>query len=580
MKGNRGKMNKFLGRPDLKPMDLDDIKPGLNKIVVGTVHYGNQEMIMEKDVPVKMRDGITLYVDVFRPDKPGKFPVVMSADVYGKDVKSHFPSIRNIWPTLGTMLTSEFTPVESPDPGFWVPNDYVLIKVALRGSSSSEGGLYAWSPLEAEDYYEVIEWAGVQEWSNGNVGTNGVSYLAVTQWWVASLNPRHLKAMIPWEGLNDMYREIAFHGGIPDTGFFQSWAKNLLARWPNNKEMEDLSEGQKEHPLLDDYWKNRQVKLSDIKVPMFVCASWSTQGLHNRGTFEGFKQASSEDKWLQVHGRKEWETYYARESLERQKAFFDYFLKGIENDWRDTPRVCLEVREKFYQGQIHFENEWPIARTEYTKLYLDGKKMMLQKEPSKDEIKLTYKADPGQTENNELRAKITFKEDIELTGYMKLKLWVSTDAADDMDIFIGIKKYDRRGNEVYLPDFNHVENGQVATGWLRVSHRELDTEKSTPYQPWLKHTRLLKLKKGEIVPVEIEIWPSSTLFKAGESLVLVVKGSEIITESSSPSLKVRYEHMETVNKGYHIIHTGGKYDSYLQIPVVPPKYQDGDYVFR
>ena len=121
--------------------------------------------------------------------------------------------------TLGNIATSSFTPEESPDPGFWVPNDYVVVKVALRGSSGSNGVLSPWSEREAKDYYEVIEWASQQEWSNGSVGTNGVSYLAVTQWWVASLNPPHLKAMIPWEGLNDMYREIAFHGGIPDTGF-------------------------------------------------------------------------------------------------------------------------------------------------------------------------------------------------------------------------------------------------------------------------------------------------------------------------------------------------------------------------
>ncbi|KON68875.1 acyl esterase [Peribacillus butanolivorans] len=563
-------MNKFLGRPDLKPTDIDDIKPGLNKIVVRTVHYGDQEMIMEKDVPVKTRSGITLYVNVFRPDKPGKFPVVMSADTYGKDNKSRFGSLGPLWPTLGAIPISDFTAEESPDPGFWVPNDYVLIKVALRGSAKSEGGFRPWSRIESEDYYDVIEWAGVQEWSNGNVGTNGVSYLAVTQWWVSSLNPPHLKAMIPWEGLNDVYRECAFHGGIPDTGFFQFWVEGLFARWPDNKDNEDMREGQKEHPLFDDYWKNRQVKLSDIKVPMLVCASWSTQGLHNRGTFEGFKQASSEDKWLYVHGRKEWETYYARESLELQKKFFDYFLKGIENDWRDTPRVSLEVREEFYKGQRHFENEWPIARTNYTQLYLDGKAMALQNEPSKDEIKLSYKADPGQTENNELRFKTTFKEDTELTGYMKLKLWVSAEDTDDMDLFVGIKKYDRRGNEVYLPDYNHIENGQVATGWLRVSHRELDTEKSTPYQPWLKHEKLLKLKKGEIVPVEIEILPSSTLFKAGESLVLVVKSSEIIAEGSA-QMKTRYEHTETVNKGNHLVYAGGKYDSFLLVPVIPRK---------
>ncbi|MFB7121578.1 CocE/NonD family hydrolase [Bacillus tropicus] len=562
-------MNKFLGNPELEPMNPKDVQPGLNKIVVGTVHYGNQEMIMEKGVPVKMQDGITLYVNVFRPNKPGKFPVVMSADTYGKDNKAKITNMGPIWPTLGPIPTSEFTPEESPDPGFWIPNDYVVVKVALRGSAKSEGGLYPWSRIEAEDYAEVIEWAGVQEWSNGNVGTNGVSYLAVTQWWVASLNPPHLKAMIPWEGLNDMYREIAFHGGIPDTGFFRFWYDGIVKRWPDNNEIEDLIAKQKEHPLFDEYWQGKQVNLSNIQVPMFVCASWSTQGLHNRGTFEGFKQSSSEDKWLKIHGRKEWETYYDRESLEQQKEFFDYFLKGIDNDWKDTPRVSYEVRDKFYQGLIRVGTTWPLADTTYKKLYLDGSTMTLDEQEPQESTKVSYDSEAVEDSQDEVRFSKKFDTDTELTGNMKLKLWVSAADADDMDLFVGIKKLDRRGDEVNFPDFNHIENGQVATGWLRVSHRELDLEKSTAAQPWLKHERQLKLKDNEIVPVEIEILPSGTLFKPGESIEVVVKGSEVVKGNSTPGMKTRYEHEETVNRGIHNIHTGEKYDSHLLVPVIP-----------
>ncbi|KRF68277.1 acyl esterase [Bacillus sp. Soil768D1] len=563
-------MNKFLGRPDLKTTHPNDTKPGLNKIVMTTAHYGNQEMIMEKDVPIKMRDGVTIYVNVFRPNKPGKFPVVMSMDPYNKDGLPPYDTFRQVWPTVGTIVTSLFAPFESPDPGFWVPNDYILIKIATRGSSNSEGDLYPWTKTETQDYYEVIEWAGVQEWSDGNVGLNGVSYLAMTQWRVAAMNPPHLKAIIPWEGTSDLYREWYFHGGIPETVFSADFEKLQHTRWPNNN-IEEMVAAQKEHPLLDEHWEERQVTLSDIKVPMFVCASWSTQGLHNRGTFEGFKQASSKDKWLLVHGRKEWETYYLRESLEQQKEFFDYFLKGIENDWMGTPRVRYEVREKFYKGHIRTANEWPIAQTKYSKQYLNGEEMSLQQTPVQNETRLTYNAEPGQTENSDLRFKFTADEDIELTGNMKLKLWVSAEDTDDMDIFVGIKKYDRRGNEVFLPDFNHIENGQVANGWLRVSHRELDPERSTPYQPVLKHKRLLKLNKGEIVPLEIEILPSSILLRDGESLVLVIKGSEIIIEENPSGDTRRYGHTETVNKGTHSIYTGGKYDSFLLVPVIPKK---------
>lgn len=555
----------MLGNPKLTVTPIEDIKEGINHIVVDSIQYGNQEMIMEKDVAVPMSDGALLYVNVIRPNKPGKFPVVMSADTYGKDNKPKITNMGSLWPTLGAIPTSSITPEESPDPGFWVPNDYVVVKVALRGSAKSKGALYPWGLSEAKDYAEVIEWAGQQKWSNGNVGTNGVSYLAVTQWWVASLNPTHLKAMIPWEGLNDMYREIAFHGGIPDTGFYRFWYEGIVARWPET-EIEDLKKEQKLHTMFDEYWKGKQADLSAIKVPMFVCASWSTQGLHNRGTFEGFKQASSEDKWLKIHGRKEWESYYARESLEQQKEFFDYYLKGIENDWKDTPKVSYEVRDKFYRGNTKTATNFPLPNTKETALYIDGSDMTLKDLKPEASTKVSYNSESE--DKDEVRFNKVFNEDTELTGNMKLKLWVSAEEADDMDLFVGIKKINKQGEEVNFPDFNHIEHGQVASGWLRVSHRELDTEKSTPLQPWHKHETELKLAKDEIVPVEIEILPSSTLFKKGEQLQVVVKASEVVKGNSTPGLKTRYEHEETVNKGVHNIYAGGKYDSHILIPVI------------
>lgn len=555
----------MLGNPKLTVTPIEDIKEGINHIVVDSIQYGNQEMIMEKDVAVPMSDGAVLYVNVIRPNKPGKFPVVMSADTYGKDNKPKITNMGSLWPTLGAIPTSSITPEESPDPGFWVPNDYVVVKVALRGSAKSKGALYPWGLSEAKDYAEVIEWAGQQEWSNGNVGTNGVSYLAVTQWWVASLNPSHLKAMIPWEGLNDMYREIAFHGGIPDTGFYRFWYEGIVARWPET-EIEDLKKEQKLHTMFDEYWKGKQADLSAIKVPMFVCASWSTQGLHNRGTFEGFKQASSEDKWLKIHGRKEWESYYARESLEQQKEFFDYYLKGIENDWKDTPKVSYEVRDKFYRGNTKTATNFPLPNTKETALYLDGSDMTLKDLKPEASTKVSYNSESEG--KDEVRFNKVFNEDTELTGNMKLKLWVSAEEVNDIDLFVGIKKINKQGEEVNFPDFNHIEHGQVASGWLRVSHRKLDTEKSTPLQPWHKHETELKLAKDEIVPVEIEILPSSTLFKKGEQLEVVVKASEVVKGNSTPGLKTRYEHEETVNKGVHNIYVGDKYDSHLLIPVI------------
>ncbi len=113
-----------------------------------------------------------------------------------------------------------------------------------------------------------------------------------------------------------------------------------------------------------------------------------------------------------------------------------------------------------------------------------------------------------------------------------------------------------------------MEDGPVALGWLRASHRELDKERSTPYQPWHLHWRELKLEPGIPVPVEIEIWPSATRFAAGERLRVVVQGSDIY--KYAPWM-VLAGHPETINAGVHVIHTGGKYESHLLIPIVPRK---------
>ncbi len=560
---------------DLKSTHPSETKPGRNDINVKSVQYGVQPMIMEKDIAVPLRDGHQLYANVFRPTHEGKFPVIIAGDCYGKD-SIHLEFANNIGYTLGGYNCSLFTAWEGPDPGYWVPNGYVIVKLGLRGNSGSIGKVEPLSWQEAKDYHDAIEWAGIQPWSNGNVGMNGVSYLAMCQWRVAQLNPPHLKAMIPWEGVSDLYREWSFHGGIPETHFSRQWIAGIKNRNTPGSEIEDLSRMEREHPLFDEYWEGKRGEHADIHVPMYVGASWSTQGLHNRGTIQAFRDASSKHKWIEIHGRKEWETYYSREAHERQKGFFDHFLKRIDNGWTDTPPVRIEVRERFYHGLTRYENEFPIARTRYALLYLGPNRSMNDLKPNAESSAIYDSAVLLKYDSKDGRAffEHRFEQDTELTGYMKLRLWVSTDASDDLDLFIGVHKVDKNGSEVFFGGFNHIENGKVSVGWLRVSHREMDEERSTPYQPWLKHQRLMKLKMNEIVPVDIEILPSSTLFRAGESIRLTIQGSEV-PRAEIPPLQaehsvIRYRHEELVNKGKHIIHFGGKFDSHLLIPVVPP----------
>jgi predicted acyl esterase len=492
-------------------------------------------IIVEKDVIVEMRDDCKLACNIFRPDKPGKFPVILDFTVYGKDVYGWHKAYG----------VSEVCPFEGPDPGFWVPNDYVTILFDLRGFGKSQGERRYMYP--AEDFYDAIEWAGIQEWCNGNVGMSGVSYLGVHQYYAAAAQPPHLKAIIPWEAVvhpNPPYGGMNPFGGIPERVFMTQVFKVFP---PLN-------------PLLNQTQGALEINppaLENITIPAFFCATWGDQCVHSRGTLLAYKKISTppENKWLYTHGRQKWEGYYGAESLEIQRKFFDYFLKGIDSGIIEIPRVRLEVRETYHKHSVRWENEFPLARTQYTKLYLNTNNATLSFAEVIQEGKISYESASGNASFD-----IRFNQDTELTGHMKLKLWVSPDEADDMDLFITLWKLDAKGNRVYF-DWCHAWcRFPIALGWLRLSWREQNTELSTPWQPILKFQKQKRVKAGEIVPCEIEIIASSTLFRKDESLSLIISGQfGVETEW--------FGFGPLVNKGKHTIYTGGNYDSHLLVPI-------------
>jgi len=529
-----------------------------------------QGMIIERDVAVSMRDGKKIYIDVTRPEDQEKVPALIAWSSYGK----HRPFQYGYFFKEGGVKRewySKYTNFEAPDPLYWIPLGYAIINVDPRGVWQSEGDAIYWGHEEGRDGHDLVEWAGVQEWCNAKVGLTGVSYLATVQWLIAATRPPHLAAINPWEGLSDMYREFAFHGGIPETFFTPIWQKSVSY---SVNQVEDIGEMMKQHPLFDDYWATKIADFSKIEVPVFVVASWADQGLHLRGTLNAFNRIASKDKWLVVHGRKKWENYHQPESVEKQRAFFDRYLKDIDNEVAKWPKIRLEVRDRYYVGKSRNEKEWPLARTKYKKLFLDARSGSLRTAPVKSRSQARYDApgdksrSPAAYRNDRAQFDYVFRQTIELTGYMKLRLWVEAEGADDMDLFIAIQKFDRHGQYVPFAAFSALEDGPVALGWLRASHRELDPERSTPYQPWLLHRQQLKLKPGAPVPVEIEIWPSGTRFVAGDKLRVVVQGSDIYKYARWIVLA---RHPKTVNAGTHVIHTGGKYDSHILIPVIPQK---------
>lgn len=514
-------------------------------------------ILIERDVPVTLRDGATMYIDVFRPQGATGVPPIIGWGPYGKHIPNDITRYRP-----GAMNQEDMSPLaafEAPDPAFWVPNGYAVINVNPRGTWYSEGKASFLSRQEAEDYYDVIEWAGTQPWSNGKVGLSGVSYLACSQWRVAELNPPHLAAINPWEGWSDTYREVVYHGGVPDTSFWSYIAE----RWGAGKgEIEDLLAETAEHPFFDEFWANKAASFVETKVPAFIVASWTDQGLHTRGTLEGFKNISSQQKWLEVHGRKKWAYYYEPKSTARLKVFFDHFLKGLDNELKDWPPVLLELREKHLAGTHIDETEWPPARTDYRRFYLDAAEGALTENPPATSATLSYdSADASETPEH-AEFSYTFTDRTDVVGHMALHVFVETVSDDDMDLFVGIQKRNKAGEIEHFPYCAQFDDGPVALGWLRASHRELDTEKSTPSQPVLAHRRALPVRPGEVIEVDIEIWPSGTRFEAGESLVLIIQGSEICKSTA----KAHYRHDSAVNRGRHIVHAGGDYESYLIVP--------------
>jgi predicted acyl esterase len=555
-------------RPPLAPPEARGSKPPVYR---RTVESG---MTVERDLAVKMRDGVEIYIDVFRPADEKPAAPIIAWGPYGKH--GHTRYAEN-FPNCGVKqeTLSPYTAFEAPDAGYWVPRGYAVINPDPRGTWYSKGDATYLSPEEAQDFYDLIEWAGTQPWSNGKVGLSGVSYLTSSQWFVAALNPPHLAAFNPWEGWSDTYREVVRHGGIPETMFWPY----LAGRWGHSTtRVEDLATETREHPFFDAFWASKAAELSTIKAPAYIVASWTDQGMHTRGTLEGFKKIASPQKWLEVHGRKKWAYYYDLESVRRQQEFFDHFLKGLPTPVTQWPGVRLEARERYYVGAMKAENEWPIARTRYTKLYLDAKTAALSRHPVSQEASCRYLAtapstgtapSPGEAPaSHRAQFDFTFEQATELIGHMKLKLWAAAEGADDMDIFVAIQKLDAAGNIVPFAFWAHFDDGPVALGWLRASHRELDAAKSTEHQPVLLHRCEMKLETGAVVPLEIEIWPSGTRFEAGEKLRLVVQGRDIYNYPK-PVMCDRHEH--TVNRGHHIIYTGGNYDSHLLVPVVPPK---------
>lgn len=549
------------------PLDapLETKLPGTGRFPPLDPHTYVQDGIrVDQDVAITLRDGVNLYVDVYRPDGPAgekELPTILSWSVYGK--RSNPPGQDNFTLGVPSGTLSNMCMFEGPDPAYWCKQGYVVIGVDCRGLGNSEGNFVHLSPQNGPDGYDVVEWVAAQPWSSGKVGMFGNSALAMCQWHIAANQPPHLSCIAPWEGGTDLYREYCTDNGIPATDFNRFvWT---VFRGPNY--IIDSVAMTEEYPLMNAYWEAMIPDFEKITVPVYMTAGWNH--IHLRGAMNAFMKISSPQKWLRAHREFEWADAYMWWNLEDLKRFFDRYLKGIRNGWEATPPVRIDVMDAYdYDFQLaRPEREFPLARTQYQKLHLDAASASLSPQPVASVSKASYDAVEGRTTFD-----ITFDEDVELTGYAKVRLWVEADGSDEMDLFITLLKLDEKGE--WLPTNVMGQPHPGHWGKLRVSQRALDSELSTDFQPVQSHRAHEKLKPGEIVPVDIAIYPFSRIWHKGEQLRLQIAGRYFREGWFEPFA------WELQNKGRHVIHTGGPYGSYLQIPVVPPKYQAGDYLCR
>ena len=566
-------------------------------------------MRVDWDVRIPADDGTLLAADVYRPDDDQPHPVLLAMCPYPKGVAFQ-EAYANQWKALASDhpealegSTNAYQSWEYPDPEQWVPHGYVLVRVDSRGTGGTPGEIDFFSPRETKDLYDAIEWAGVQPWSNGKVGLSGISYLATNQWQAAALNPPHLAAIAPWEGAADYYREYTHSGGMISE-FMPNWMKAQVIPFqhgnpdalvnPNTGRRvsgdDEVPADERErlridpgatflaHPTADDFYAERTAVLEDITVPLLSSGNWGGVALHLRGNTEGVVRASSEQKWLEIHGYEHWTEFYTPYGRDLQRRFFDHFLKGDDNGFEDQPRVQLQVRHPDH-FELRHEDEWPLARTAWTPYYLDLAGSGLAPEAPAEASTAAYEPRRSRLQ---LRT-APFAEATEITGPVALKLFVSS-ATSEADLFVTLSLFRPDGTEVLWSSAMEPK-APLTQGWLRTTLRRTDPERSLPHRPWHTYDTPEPLTPGEVYEVDVEVWPTCIVVPEGYVLGLTVEGTDY--DHGLPDPKLHYGRPQTGSGPYWheypgdrdrpeldgtvTLHSEPGREPYLLLPVVPAK---------
>jgi len=502
---------------------------------------------------VPMRDGVTLLADVHRPDAGARFPALIAASPYPRQMQD-----------FGAPAGF----IEAGATDFWVPRGYVHVIANVRGTGGSGGTFGFFDPQERRDMYDLVEWAASQPWCDGNVGMIGISYFAMTQLEAAVERPPHLKAIFPVAVTADLY-EAASHHGLASTSFvtpFLSmmgltsdrsdsfWRRNPviagarrilntpklhgkfatmngeaavtmmrgLLKLPHSPHpWDDLwLDVVARHPLRDEWWEARNLLplLKEVDIPVYLGCDWENVPLHLPSTFAAWK-ALADNPNVRMGMLGQFGLTWPWESLHREAlAWHDHWLKGVDTGIMDGPpiRYVLPGAEGW-----HTADSWPpesIMRE--LALRADGELSADEGEPGAREY-LTLGAGLNRAKPSPIDppAMLTWTspaldEPLAMVGDVELRLVASATAVDTAWI-------------ATLQDVS--PDGSVAditAGYLRASLRAVDDADSRDGAPVLPCSTALAVPVGEDVVYRIPLVPNARRVSAGHRLRLVLTSDD------------------------------------------------------
>ncbi|KAL4878105.1 alpha/beta-hydrolase [Aspergillus karnatakaensis] len=534
------------------------------------------DLLVEHDVGIKVRDGCTLYCDIYRPPTSGpneRIPAIVAWSPFGK--KFNGVSMLKMLPwgigiPKGTL--SGLERFEGPDPAEYCPQGYAVVNVDARGSGDSEGHVVIMGSQEAEDGYDLIEALAKMDWCSGSIGLAENSHLRIVQWFIAALRPPSLKAIAPWEAAGDLYREQFVRGGVWDSGLFDFITAHIIQ---GNNGLESFAEMYRRSPLQNSFWADKRANIKNINIPTYVVASYSTF-VHTQGSIRGWLEVDTPHKWLRWDPHQEWFDLWAdKVSRDELGAFFDKFLKGKDNGFETTPRVRMALLRYGDRDPIYpiVEDDYPIPRTQYTPFYL-GPSESLSLEPPTSAGQATYFAELSKSGIERVKFQHTFAERTVLAGLPKAVLYMITPDADDMNIYVLLRKLDKTGKPLLnlnipwknapIDSFDELDpkdhhNLIFYFGpWAKSMH---------PQYPFHPHDREEKLAKNEVVELQIRLWAMGVEYEAGESISVEVQGQYPLFKNYTEDEKLNPRGGRG-SVGHHVVHFGADYPSHVILPVV------------